>query len=121
MSRTSTLNDVSGVVFLDGFGNGIVSVGPQSAREEWIVDKASVRVSFPGVQTQPTNEATCSIYVGTDTSQTNFRDATFTGSSGDSTDAVSGRVKVGSYVWAVWTGGDAGQQATLSLSGTRIV
>lgn len=111
---TSIGPEGQGIVTLDGSGNGTTKVGPLSAREVW--EPANVHVS---VSTNM-NEATCNIYVGEDISQKNFRDATFSGSSGDATDKVSAdMVKHGHYVWAVWTGGDAGSQAIMRVTGTR--
>lgn len=102
-------------VTLDGSGNGTVNVGPLTAREVWHPTSASVRVN-----TGATNEAQCSVFVGQFATQENFRDLTFTGSAGDSTDKVSGKpVKKGDYVWAVWTGGDPGQRACLNVIGTK--
>lgn len=102
-------------VQLDGSGNGTVSVGPLSAREVWHVLTASVSVNTN------TTEADCSVYVGDAAEQRNLRATTFTGSSGDTTGQVAGDVKVGSKVWAVWTGGDPLATATLLLTGTKDV
>lgn len=104
-------------VKLDGSGNGIVKLGPLTAREVWNPTSASVKTN----QTATTivNEAQCNIYVGLSASQENFRDGTFSGSSGDNTDLISGRLPKGNYVWAVWTGGDAGVSAMLVVTGTK--
>jgi hypothetical protein len=105
-----------GITFLDINGNGSAKVGPLSSREIW--SPVNVHVS---VATN-TNEATCNIYVGSDTSQANFRDATFSGSSGDATDKVSAdTVKCGSHIWATWVGGDPGSQAIIRVTGTKQV
>ncbi len=107
----------TGVTTLNINGAGTARVGPLSAREVWNPASASVKTS----QT-PVNEAQCAIYVGLSATQENFRDQTFTGSSGDSSDRVSGSpVKKGNYIWAVWTGGDPGVQATLVVTGTKDV
>lgn len=101
-------------VFLNGSGAGQTKVGPKSSREIWYPETVSVSANA-----QPTNEATCIIFVG-DVNTKAFRDSTFTGSSGDSTDRVKGDViKVGSYVWASWTGGDANVQAMLTVTGEK--
>lgn len=108
--------DDSVSVTLDGSGNGTVKLGPISAREIWSPVSASVKTN----QTTITNEARCAIYVGWTATQDNFRDQTFTGSSGDSTDKVGGKpVKSGNFIWAVWTGGDPGAVATLNVAGTK--
>lgn len=105
-----------GGIKLDGSGNGTAKVGPLSAREVWHPENVHVQVSTAN------NEATCTIFVGDSASQRNFRDATFTGSSGDSSDKVGADdVKSGSYVWAQWVGGDAGASASLRVTGTKDV
>ena len=105
-------------VTLDGSGNGTCKLGPLSAREVWWPDNAHVSTG----QAVVTNEAVCKIYVGDAVSVQNFRDNTFTGSSGDSTDKIAAdRVSVGQWVWAVWSGGDAGAVGTLNVTGNRDV
>lgn len=117
MSFTAPLY-LSASVLLDGSGNGTVSLGPLTAREVWHPALVSVQANQ-----NPANEAVCNIYVGDSPNyQPNWRDATFSGSSGDSSDAVSNDVvKCGWKVWAVWTGGDPGQRATMNLTGTKDV
>jgi hypothetical protein len=106
----------SASVTLNGSGNGTVQLGPISARETW--QPATVHVS---VSTN-TNEAQCSIYAGNSVSPNTFRDATFSGSTGDSTDRVSAdTITCGWYIWAVWTGGDPGARATVNVTGTNNV
>jgi hypothetical protein len=103
-------------IALDANGNGTAQIGPLTAREIW--HPANVHVSV----TTAVNEAVCTIYVGDAAQQRCFRDATFTGSSGDSSDRVSAdTVRTGAYVWASWAGGDALAQATLTVTGTRDV
>lgn len=104
----------SATVKLSGAGAGTARVGPISAREVWSPDNVHVSAS------SNTNEATCQIYAGDSAIQRNFRDGTFSGSSGDSTDRVNAdTVKVGAYIWAVWSGGDAGATATLTVTGKK--
>lgn len=106
----------SATVVLNGSGNGTAKVGPISAREVWHPDNAHVSCATN------VNEAQCLIYVGDSPIQRNFIDGTFSGSSGDSTDRIgSTTVKVSQYVWAVWTGGDAGTSATLTVTGSKDV
>lgn len=105
------------VIRLNGLGAGVAKIGPLTAREVWHPSNVSVSANNP-----PTNEAQCVIYVGDSATQANFRDATQSGSTGDSTDKVSAdTVPKGKYVWAVWSGGDAGVQATLAVTGTKDV
>lgn len=102
-------------IVLDVSGNGTAQVGPIGAREVWHPENAHV-----SVQTPVNNEAQCKIYVGDRPIDSTFRDGTFSGSSGDSTDRVSSDVvKVGQYIFAVWTGGDPGQTATLIVTGRK--
>ena len=109
----------SAVITLNGSGAGTAKLGPLSAREKWHPNNAAVSVTYTG--TAPTNESQCTILVGDNTIQRQ-RGTTFTGSSGDSTDGVSAdTIRSGEFVWAVWTGGDAGQQATLVVTGTKDV
>jgi hypothetical protein len=105
-----------GAVRLDGSGNGTASCGPLTAREVWNPQNAHVSVATNAA------EATCTIYVGDSPIQQNLRDATFTGSSGDSTDRINAdTVKSGSKIWGVWTGGDPGSQAIIRVTGTKNV
>jgi carotenoid cleavage dioxygenase-like enzyme len=107
-----------GNVTLTGTGSGMVKLGPLSARETWYPANAHVSANIG----QVTNEAQCIIYVGTSVEANNFRDGTLSGSSGDSTDAISADiVPMGEYIFAVWSGGDAGAIATLTVSGEKEV
>lgn len=112
MGRTSLRETVVGT--LDGSGNGTLKAGPLTAREMWHPDKAAVSANA-----NPTNEAVCVVSVG-DVNTRAFRDNTFTGSSGDSTDTIgSDTLRRGEFVWAQWTGGDAGQQMRLTVTGEK--
>jgi hypothetical protein len=101
-------------VTLDGSGNGTAYIGPQSPGEVW--SNLTVAVS---VATN-TNEATCSTYAGAAATPGYFAGATTWGSTGDSSTNF-GTVRVGGNVWAVWTGGDAGERATMAITGTKTV
>jgi hypothetical protein len=109
------LNETAMVV-LNGSGAGTAKLGPLTAREVWWPTQVSVRVNQ-----NPTNEAQCLIYVGLTNTQENFRGGTFSGSSGDATGLVTGKVPKGEFVWAVWTGGDAGQTAYMIVTGEKDV
>jgi hypothetical protein len=114
--QTTPLSETRYVV-LNSSGNGSVFAGPVSAREVWNPQNVHVQVTGP-----VTNEATCTIYVGDVAQQQNYRDSTFSGSSGDSTDRVNAdTIKSGHGVWAVWSGGDAGRQATMNVTGSKTV
>ena len=99
-------------VTLSGAGAGTASIGPTFPRESWDVAVASVSVATN------TAEATCKVSQGAIAGQT-FVDGTTWGSTGDSTSNFSAPVYSGSQVFAVWTGGDAGAAATLTVTGTR--
>jgi hypothetical protein len=110
------MNETS-IITLNGSGAGTARLGPLTAREVWYPEIASVKVN----QTLPTNEAQCQIFVGLTATIDNYRDGTFSGSSGDASGKISGKLMNGSYIFAVWTGGDAGQQAVLSVTGEKDV
>lgn len=101
-------------VTLDGNGNGTASAGPQSPGEQWTGLLASVRVATN------TAEAICSTYAGAAATPGYFVGATTWGSTGDSTSNMP-TVQVGGNVFAVWTGGDPGARATLTVTGTKRV
>lgn len=106
---------VTVAVQLDGSGNGTASAGPQSAREVWHVTSVAVSVNIT------TAEATCAVYAGDAAQPRNLKGTTFTGSSGDATGMVTGDVKVGQKVFAVWTGGTPLAMATMLITGTKSI
>ncbi len=100
-------------VTLSASGGGTVKVGPPAHGVLWRPAVASVRVS------SATLSPTCKLYVGPAATDGYFVDGTYTGNQ-NSTDAVKGQVlELGSYVWAVWTGGDVGAEATLTVGGVK--
>jgi len=106
--------NVKAYAVLDGSGNGTAEIGPLSPGEVWSGMTVSVKVAANA------KEATCSIYSGAAATPAYFADATTWGSTGDSTGNVRD-VRVGGSVFAVWSGGDAGAQATMTVSGTKTV
>lgn len=101
---------------LDGAGNGTARLGPAGARETWFPAVASVSVATNA------KEAQCKIYVGDSPVPAHFIDGTLSGSTGDATGRVAGStIKLGWFIWAVWSGGDPGAVATLNVTGTREV
>lgn len=115
--RRTTLRETA-VVYLDANGAGIAKLGPLSAREIWYPDNVHVSVNSDVI----VKEAKCSIYMGNSTVQSNFRDESVFASSGDSSGTCNAdTVKVGDYIWAVWTGGDANKQAVLTVTGIKDV
>jgi hypothetical protein len=105
---------VKAYVTLDSNGDGTAYVGPLSPGEVWANLTVSVRVATN------TNEAICSIYAGAAATPGYFADSTTWGSTGDSTQNM-GQVRVGGNVYAVWSGGDHGAQATMTVTGIRMV
>ncbi len=116
--QTGANNATAGSVYSEtlnaGGGSGIAQLGPSFPRESWDVAVASV-----GAATNAA-EAVCKVSQGAFAGQT-FIGATTWGSTGDSTGNFSAPVYLGSYVFAVWTGGDPGAVATLTVTGTRRV
>lgn len=113
--RRTTLRE-SAVITLDGTGSGKAKLGPLSAREIWYPDNVHVSVATA------VKEAQCSVYMGSDTTQSNFRDKSVLASSGDSSGACNAdTVRVGLFIWAVWTNGDANKQAVLTVTGIKDV
>jgi len=113
MSR-ERLNETA-VINLNGSGNGSAKIGPLTARETWYPDTVAVSANNP-----PTLEAQCVISTG-DINTKRFRDSCIDGSTGDSTGKATGRLVKGDYVWADWTGGDAGVQARMTVTGEKEV
>lgn len=100
-------------VTLDAGGNGTVSLGPYGGAETWTPSSVSV------VCSSNTAEATCKVYAGPAATSRWFKDITVDGSTGDATDKCNVPIRKGSFIWAVWSGGDAGATATLNVDGTK--
>lgn len=120
MPYRGMLNETA-FVTLDGTGAGTAKLGPLTAREVWYPVNASVSTNLLVGQTAPVNESQCQIFVGPTATSDNFRDNTFSGSSGDGSGKVAGTLKKGDYIWAVWSGGDAGVRAQLMVTGDKDV
>jgi hypothetical protein len=114
--QTVALNENASVQF-DGSGNGTLKMRPPGGSETWLPTLASVKAS------SNTSEAQCKIYIGPSASDQYFVDGTLSGSTGDSTSQVDGYSvdSHGNYIWAVWTGGDAGAYGTMQVNGTSQV
>jgi hypothetical protein len=105
-------------VTLNGSGAGTASLGPTGHGVAWTLGTVSVKTG----QTVSTGTCQCLIYVGDDTSAVNFVDGTFSGDTGDSSDAAQGvEIRLGKKVWAVWSSGVANDVATLRITGTMAV
>lgn len=103
----------NGSVTLDGSGNGTLKMVPWGGAVTWLPSTVSVKAS------SNTAEAQCRIYIGPSAADPYFVDGTLSGSTGDSTDTVNGyQVDThGNALWAVWSGGDAGATATMTVNG----
>lgn len=110
--RTVPLSEFASVT-LNGAGNGTAKIGPRGSGETWRPSVVSVRVSTA------TSSPTCRVYAGDSATDQNFVDGTYTGEA-NSTGNVDGQVlRLGQKIFAVWTGGDAGAQATVTVTGTK--
>lgn len=100
-------------VTLNGSGAGTARIGPNAPGVVWKPTVVGVRTSTSVAS------PVCQVYAGSSATADNFVDGTYTGQQ-NSTDGISGQVlRIGQYVWAVWTGGDAGAQAVLTVTGTK--
>jgi len=111
MADPVPLNQGTDIV-LDSGGNGRATLGPTYGPSTWHVQTISVRTSQPGAGRIPQ----CATYRGTEDSN-GYVDTTYDGSA-DSTD-VNFDITQGVDIIAVWTGGNPGDVATLSVFGTR--
>jgi hypothetical protein len=110
----------SAVVTLDGTGAGTARIGPVNARETWSPQTISGKTTqAPGTIV---SEAQWRTYIGPGADDQYYVDSTLDGSTGDSTTNCQGQVvNCGEYVWMVWTGGDAGAQGRLNVSGSKTI
>jgi hypothetical protein len=110
---SAPLNE-SASITLDGSGNGTLKMVPYGGDLTWLPARVSVKAS------SAVAEAICRNYVGPAPADQWFVDGTLSGSTGDSTDLVTGPVDThGNALWAVWAGGDPGAVATMTVSGTE--
>ncbi len=105
-------------VVLDVTGAGTAQLGPSITNEQWQPSQVSVNCSA----NVTTGACQANIYCGSGVNQGTYKDGTFSGDSGDSTDAVDGVILwPGQYIFAVWSDGVPGATATMIVTGTRIV
>lgn len=105
-------------VRLDGTGAGIAQLGPSITNESWAPSVVSVRCTANVTSGACQAEIFCGAYVGEDT----YKDGTFSGDTGDSTDKVTGEIIwPGQYVFAQWTNGVPFATATMRVTGIRTV
>jgi hypothetical protein len=102
-------------VTLDASGNGTARVGPNAHGVVWKPSRVAIKTSSAVLS------PVCQLFIGNTATSENFIDGTFTGQQ-NATDSVVGQeLRLRQYVWAVWTGGDVGAQATLTVTGSKDV
>jgi hypothetical protein len=106
--------NASASVVLNASGNGTASAGPGLPGVSWQPTSIAVSVSTSN------SEAQCNVYLGLSASAGSLLGATATGSTGDSADCEQ-TVWPGQSLIAVWTGGDPGATATMSVFGAKTV
>lgn len=109
MTRRQALNR-SGSTVLDASGAGRVELGPDTGPPYWNVTRFLVKTSRPGQAPVPE----CSVYVDSEDDE-HEQDSTYDGSK-DRSDGDIDLVR-GQHLIAVWRGGQAGDVATLSVTG----
>jgi len=112
MTPTVTPLDQFSSVILDVNGNGYAELGPTRVKEHW--QPISVFVS---VNTQ-VRQATAVLYVGTSIQNSSQIATTALGSSGDTCGTPGLDLPAGYKLFVQWTGGDAGETATMHTLGT---
>lgn len=98
---------------LDASGDGTASLGPYGSGEVWTPSSVYVECSTN------TAEALCKVYAGPSATSPYARDITVNGSTGDATDRCNLPIPKGWFIWAVWSGGDAGATGYMNISGTK--
>lgn len=98
-------------VTLNAAGNGTVSLGPGGGPPTWALDALLWQTTRPGAAPVPRIQ----IFIGTQ-SLDNLQAQSYDGSFGSA--SGSAPVSLGQNVIAVWTGGQAGDVATLVVTGT---
>jgi hypothetical protein len=106
---------VSGSVILDGSGKGQVQLGPVLAGVSWSPSNAGIVVTPVSL----TVVSTFKLYNGAPQDQ-NFIGGTYTGDSNSSAVSVPD-MHPGSVLTGVWSGGNPGARATLTITGTQSI
>jgi hypothetical protein len=105
---------VSPNIVFNASGDGQAQVGPAGVGETWQAAQASLSTNLG----QLGSTSTCALYVGPLAIAAYQVAANLTG--GGTQYALGGiNMAVGDYVWAVWTGGAAGEVGQLKVSGSR--
>jgi len=106
VAKSTTLQTVAGTV------TGTVELGPDRGAPYWNVTKMMVRTSRPGRAPIPT----CTVYLNEQAPDAD-QGSTYDGSRDESDCDID--VVRGQHLLAVWTGGQVGDTATLSLTGWK--
>lgn len=102
-------------VTLDGSGNGTARIGPDAHGVAWFPEVVSIRMTGA----IPTGLATCFVYAGDSATDDNFVDSTYDVTSASTGNIAGQELHLGQYIFAKWTGGNAGAVATVSTSGRK--
>lgn len=106
--------NTGGSVTLDALGNGTVILTPNSGPPTWNVTKVTVFTSRPGLAPVPR----FTLYLG-DTVPNDVLGITYDGSFDESDLSVS--VTRGQNLIGVWSGGQSGDLATMSIYGEKVL
>lgn len=100
-------------VTLSGSGDGQCSLTPPSGTM-WQLALAAVST------TSVNNASKAFLYLGNSNGPLTLIDSTFLGNNASSGKVAGAPFYHGTYLWAVWTGGDPGAQATLQAYGIQV-
>lgn len=109
---TTPLNLVNRAV-LDGAGNGRCSLGPNGGGLVWQLTAAAIKTSTSA------KVPSCDIYMGRTATPENLIDTTTIGNSNSTSRVAAYPLQSDERIFAVWTGGDPGAEAFLSIFGTE--
>lgn len=99
-------------VVLNASGNGQCSITPP-AGTRWDLALAAVST------TSTVNASRALLYLGNSGGPLTLVDSTYLGNNASSGKVAGAPFFPGTYLWAVWTGADAGSVATLQAYGTQ--
>jgi hypothetical protein len=99
-------------VTLDGTGSGQASMTPPSGCM-WQLTLAAISTTSVVAASQ------CFLYLGSSSGPLNLVDSTYLGNSASSGKVAGAPFYHGMYLWAVWSGADAGCMATLQAYGQQ--
>lgn len=109
------ITDGTAQVTLDGTGSGTVRVGPTHWGTTWYPVSADIATT-----TGPNDVSTCAFFLGVIGTATQIGGQSYQGG-GDTMSWSSRPVQFGEQVYAVWSGGNPGDLATLRVTGDEDV